>query len=551
MRKRTIISIILTVLIIFLTNKYWYSFKPIDVSFNILAKGECSIRVLLNKKNNNDFIKVKDADKKVYLDHENNVTIDIIGSKAPKRIRLILGDFTSDEPIKISNIKLKQGKLKLDDLENFSANTEIKIEDNFLVIPPPKETQKVEITYNKPLNLKADFDFDFKLFIIITVLSFLFIYKISSYAADFSSIKGKSKIDLIFLTIFFCLLFIPMSNIDKSERTLKENRFLNKWKPLITECNEINYNFGKDFDKWFQDRFNLRNFFITTYGYKYLLQKNWQAGNVIKGKEGWLFFNYPDGIESYTNKHHFSQKELKTIASKLNKINDYCEKHNKKFYLFIAPDKHRIYPEYYSDIIRPLRKETRAQQFIDYMNKNSNVKIIYPKQVLLDNKDKLVYYKKDTHWNSLGAYFGYLELMKYINKDFKDIHGYKVKKYMEEEYYGDMYDLLPQSLKREPKDKYSVPNLYDTKNYKCEGRDEDLYIECYNDTLDKNLLVFRDSFSYALMPYLGETFGKVKYYRTRTDIDLEQMPNADIVVLETVERCLKDFNNMKLHTIGE
>lgn len=87
------------------------------------------------------------------------------------------------------------------------------------------------------------------------------------------NIDKQSRIDIIFLTIFFTFLFIPMSKINQDEISSQENRMLAKWQPLINEDREINYNFGKDFNEWFNDRFYLRNNML------YLYYKNF---NLIK-----------------------------------------------------------------------------------------------------------------------------------------------------------------------------------------------------------------------------------------------------------------------------
>ena len=104
-----------------------------------------------------------------------------------------------------------------------------------------------------------------KVVIIILILSYLFAYKVSNYVADFKTVKNKSRIEIIFLTIFFVFLFIPMSNINKDEISTQENRRLAQYKPFINQDGQINYDFGKNFNEWFNDRLYKRNKIISIY----------------------------------------------------------------------------------------------------------------------------------------------------------------------------------------------------------------------------------------------------------------------------------------------
>jgi len=70
--------------------------------------------------------------------------------------------------------------------------------------------------------------------------------------------KHHSRIDIAFLIICAVLMYLPISHISNAEISTKENRKFATWQPLITKNGKLNYNFGKDFDNWFNDRFFLR-----------------------------------------------------------------------------------------------------------------------------------------------------------------------------------------------------------------------------------------------------------------------------------------------------
>ena len=114
------------------------------------------------------------------------------------------------------------------------------------------------ITHHGWMGYKNAPAFDPMLLIIISVLSYLAGLKITSYLADFKNLQHKSRIEIVFLAIFFIFLFIPMSKINQDAKSETENRYLAKYKPLITKEGQLNLSFGKDFENWFNDRFAMR-----------------------------------------------------------------------------------------------------------------------------------------------------------------------------------------------------------------------------------------------------------------------------------------------------
>lgn len=386
--------------------------------------------------------------------------------------------------------------------------------------------------------------FDFMIFSIVLILVFLFVYKLTDYVSKFSTTQNKPIVDVIFLTIFFIFLLIPSLHINKDEISQKENRTLAKWKPFITQNKTINYSFGNDFNEWFNDRFNLRQVFLDIHDLKLLLSKNWKTKDVLKGNNDWLFLGWKESRDSYTNRTKFTDRELEDINNYLKSIDNYCKNNNKNFYFFIAPDKSRIYPEYYPKSIRKISDTTRAEQLIEYIKRHSNVKVIYPKDKLISQKgDDLLYWKNDTHWNLLGAYYGYSELMNVIKKDYSDLSLYKVFEYSTEIHTGDLEKMSPTLLRKKDNTIYTIPKI----NYKniCEqSGDLRSIVECSNSKSNVNLLMYRDSFAMSLIPYLSNTFGQSKYI-WKYEVNPNEMKNADIIILEVIERYIPALTRKK------
>ena len=422
MRKRTIIALVLTILCVAAANRYWLIFKPFSVQFYIKGDGVASIEVLLNKKNNAEFKKVKRGGYDIDLSKSSKFYVTFSHVTSPKRLKLALRkpfDLSGGGgagSLAITGLELRDGKYKLKDLENFSAeNADIKINGDSLVITPKSEN--FSIVYNKPLKVRSSIKFDFKLFVIITVLSFLLFYKLTDYLADFKTLKNQSRTDIIFLLIFFILLFVPMVKLDTKVFSEKELRTLAKYQPFITD-NKINYDWGNNYNNYFSDHFYLRDEIIKYYDrFKYFIAyKNYVLpGHAILNKStNWGFRIEPYSLAVYDD---LSDETVKRIVSNLTRLNDFCNSHNIKFYLVVVPAKEDIYKE--QNIYKPAGKNENFNKIYEYAKKNTDLKIVFPAEQFKSlGKTNFVFFKTDHHWTHYGAFTGYTLLANEIKKDF-------------------------------------------------------------------------------------------------------------------------------------
>ena len=450
----------------------------------------------------------------------------------------------------LSEFELRYGKYKLDDLKAFSVEgAKLKIDGDRLIIYPESET--ASLIYNKPVDLKSSTKFDIKVLIVIAVLSFLLSYKLTSYLADFKTLNNASRMDIVFLVIFFILLFIPMSHIDtQSDTSEKENRTLAKYEPFIKD-KTINFDYGNDFEKWFNDRFAGRSSTIKIFGsVKYKLNSNYNDKFMLKGKDDWLFLSLNNSEKNYLNLDKFSKEDLQKAVDYLVSIDKYCKKHNKKFILVICPDKNKIYGEYYPDLYLKNISDTksRANQLIAELKKN-NVDVLYLYEVMQNNKNNkynsLLYYKNDTHWNHYGAYLGYIELLKKIG--IKPVSVTFNEKEIHEN--GDLNRRY--SFVKKEKEEYLYPKIQkptaqctkksNPKHDLTSGHED---VICKADNKNPKVVFYRDSFTGALLPYLQESFKTSKYYWTN-QVRKSEIEDSDIVVIERVERLITVFANMK------
>lgn len=412
MKKRVCISIILTVFAVVFTNHFWLVRKPLDVTFYALGDNISSIDVQLSKEKSPDFKKFKSRTSGEDISAGSSLEFQFKKPRQPKWLKIVANTAShgGGATLTLSDIRLKDHKYKLNALDKFSAKSaDLKISDNQLVITPKEES--FELLYNKQLKVRGSIKFDVKILLIIIILTYLAGYKLTSYLADFKIEENKSRIDIIFLTIFFIMLFIPMMKISDDEISKKENRRLAAYKPFI-EHNEINFNFGKDFDSWFSDRFLLREEIIPVYNYmNYLLHTDYVQLKTIHlyKSTNWMLGN---GIEI-----PFTETQLKQISSNLFKLKKFCNDNNIKLYVIIAPGKN----SYQQNVDKILKKVTpnRTVALVEYAKVNYGLDIIYPEATFRNaDKNEYIYFKTDHHLTDYGAYLMYSQLINKMKTDF-------------------------------------------------------------------------------------------------------------------------------------
>ena len=80
--------------------------------------------------------------------------------------------------------------------------------------------------------------------------------------------------------------------------------------------------------------------------------------------------------------------------------------------MLILPDKNRVYGEYYPDSIKKMAQKGRGEQTYQFLYNKGTIDVIYPlNELLAEKKKNLLYYKNDTHWNPLGAFIAYRQLI--------------------------------------------------------------------------------------------------------------------------------------------
>lgn len=357
-----------------------------------------------------------------------------------------------------------------------------------------------------------------------------------------------------FLVVFFLILIsIPLLvvNTKSGKISSAENRILANFPTLKEAGGGFNTNFFKEFELWFNDNLGLRDEFVRSNTIlQYNLFGKLTKTDTLVGDEDWLYYVTPNILKDYQHLNLPTTQQLENWGGALKTIDNYLHERNTPFITMINLDKKTIYPEHYPKSILKVGVDSRTDILLDYLVNKKGLDVFTPKDSLLNAKETTTVYSPrydNAHWNSYGAFVGYLDLMDRIKNYYPNIKiiswaDFEITPYEREFnlYNAIQFKETDLSLKYkknsssfEEKDKFANLNLIHgdlSVSYKNE-----------DDKLPK-LLILGDSYLYGyLTPYLAESFSEMNFIytdnisRLKTFIDLY---DPDIVLYENVERML-------------
>ena len=360
------------------------------------------------------------------------------------------------------------------------------------------------------------------------------------------------------MALFMALLWLPMLRMavfGPPAAAGAENRTLAE-KPELFRRPGLGavFRFRREFEKYFNDNFGFRNDLVRLNGAAHIrLAGISPTRRVIVGKDGWLFYDDPDdgvSLKDFRGEANFSKEELRRICDKFANINDRLNAENVIFMVVIAPNKHTVYPEKLpSSFLTRRGGITRADQVREALIA-AGIDVVDLRDKLVSGRERYpvpLYLLTDTHWNSLGAFLGYEEIATRIgdrhpvvapmrpadfamnshaNSGGGDLAGFiNVKGLMNDT----VISLKPRTAWRAKSLKINYESMTGRKSVGSEVDDPRL----------PRLVMFRDSFSDALIPYLSEHFSRSVYiWKPTVDFTVIEREQPDVVIYEVVERYL-------------
>ncbi len=361
---------------------------------------------------------------------------------------------------------------------------------------------------------------------------------------DRKSYAHKALI-ILFLIVLILPTLVQISGVEK-ELFNAENRTKATF-PTFKRDNPIK--FLKDFKSYYKDNFGLRNLLSDGYlKFKYTrLNESPIPSKVIVGKNDFLFLgkSFSNVVNESLGFRLFSATELKQIQQKITARKQWLDNNNITFYIAVAPSKHSVYRENLPFSFP--EKEIRKEQLLNYIKTEIDFDIIdLGKQFAVEKTKYQIYRNYDSHWNDIGAFYACQTLLTEINKEFPlknlSLSDYKIEIIKEKGDLSSMINLLEteNNLILKPLFKDITKSIDIPKFYQNQNISEHRYI---NPDKKYKVLLFRDSFASAMIPFIKQSFGETTLIWSHSfDKDLILKEQPDIVIMEYTERLLEHIN---------
>ena len=357
--------------------------------------------------------------------------------------------------------------------------------------------------------------------------------------------------------VFLSMLWMPLLSMTFSERldvSIAERRELATF-PLITPDSGLLTRFPGQFETWFNDHFGMREGLVRWYN---RIRVQWLGVSssewVLVGGDGWLYQSGSPHVDDMRNNWPYSDAELEQWAGVLSDKNAWLASQGIRYLFVVTPNKHVVYPEHLPSAINRVRPDSRAEQLTSRLLASTDVPVINLAGEVINAKENLrTHHKTDTHWNAWGAYNGYRAIVSRLRAWFPEISPieYTASNFKTSERPGgDLADALAMTDIMGETDIIPGDTLPACAQNIGIPQDADEGI-MYNNvfatecgTGKKRLLILRDSYAIALIPYLAETFAHVDYF-TASPVPLTMMIELvreykpDIVVEQRSSRWLR------------
>ena len=327
--------------------------------------------------------------------------------------------------------------------------------------------------------------------------------------------------DLALIGFFLLAIVLPLgAKLVLPDRAVAgaENRRLAKFPKLDWQRKTLEA-FPNAFEKYYNDQFGFRDQLIRWHHLTKLRALGVSPSpKVVLGKDGWLFDR--DTVQYYTASP-LSTEALEKWRRFFEERQRFVTAKGHPFLLVFAPLPSTIYPEYLPDAIRHERGESRLDQLIAHLRSHASIPMADLRESLRAGKDsERLYQRTDTHWNELGAYLGYSQIMNTLAIQFPELRplprsAFEIRE--SETPGGDIArlmglgDLFPEQHFAFARQGGAAARVAEW--YPEESRIPMGFSMRTADTNKPSAIVYHDSFTFeSLYPFLAENFSEVWFH---------------------------------------
>lgn len=277
-----------------------------------------------------------------------------------------------------------------------------------------------------------------------------------------------------------------------------------------------------------------------------------------EGEAGWLFLHNDNNssVDQYTGQRLLSAGELRAWEDYFNSSKTLSKELGFSWSFLLVPAKEFIFPNYY-----PFKRAIRTpvDQFLEKFQNTHP--IVWPQQALSDDRE-LTYWKGDTHWTDYGAAVGARTTLSLFG--FDRFERLDAVKYVIRPRAGDLGNkLIPPKMHSVAIADLSAMLSWKIFDNQIHNHGRIRIFECPNPESQHVCVLFGDSFSVALVPWLTPFFRRLVYVHTAGSVDVSilQSEKPTHVIFQTNSRfiispakpnfSIQDLLESKLRQLGE
>ncbi len=341
---------------------------------------------------------------------------------------------------------------------------------------------------------------------------------------------------VIYILLFFAICLLPSVGclFGGAQTESSENRTLAEL-PVLRTQDGWNTDFLSDAGAYFEDHFAFRSQFVTINA---LLQSRIFGvsvqDTVIVGEDGWLY--YQDSLNDYQGVEQMSDRQLFDVAHTMAMVQSYAEEKDVQFALAIAPNKNTLYGEHMPYYYRMFRENGSNIERLEPYLEREEVNYVNLYEVF-SQENHTLYHKTDSHWNNEGAVLATDTILTALKVPHPSYEGrsYTVRRDFE----GDLETMLyPAAVQAEEEIYYEPEPSFHYVEEVESNYDPRIFTES---DASGSLVMYRDSFANALVPYMAECFGSAYFSRGLPYYIADILTyEADTLIIERAERFLPE-----------
>nr|WP_279382527.1 hypothetical protein [Acanthopleuribacter pedis] len=277
------------------------------------------------------------------------------------------------------------------------------------------------------------------------------------------------------------------------------------------------------------------------------------------GKDDWLYYRDEMVFEDYRNLYPFDKPGLQQWLDLLAARQSFCAERGITYVFTISPNKPTMYPEFLPEGWEPLDRPNRLNQLQAAVDSRlPEVAMVDVRPALNNHKSSHgpLYFKSDTHWNEMGAYVGYVEIMTELKKHYPELTIVPIDELEIDEQTSNGGDLArmmglkfsTEELMRTPQFPESRPVVRekDGSTLTVVVKDvlkgeEGLVTRCEAGEIESAVII-HDSFGQALIPLLARHFKRATFVWSNSfDKSLVEKEQPKVVIQQLVERRLLNW----------